>query len=189
MQTDFNLTVRLQDNVIRRFDNELAYIVDIGSMEFMTLIVVGITALLPTKKRYKLGVLGAYVIGLFLIWVGKETLHHPAPPFLFHRGGSGLHFPSSYVQIQYSYPSGHTYRTFFAATLVILHLMVSKSLNIVHLTVATLFSLIALSLVIALIVLGKHWTTDILGGASLAIAIASSSSLLIAHAQRSFKAD
>jgi len=181
VQTDFDLTVRLQDNVIPRFDNELAYFVDLGSMEFMTLLLLGITAVLPTKKRYKLAIILAYLIGLVLVWVGKETLHHPAPPFLFHRGGSGLHFPSSYVQIQYSYPSGHTYRTFFVVTLLIATLAQAKHHLAVKLGIALLCSLAAVGLVIALIVLGKHWTTDVIGGASLAVAFASAACLLLSR--------
>ncbi len=181
VQTDFDLTVRLQDNVIPRFDNELAYFVDLGSMEFMTLLLLGITTVLPTKKRYKLAIILAYLLGLVLVWVGKETLHHPAPPFLFHRGGSGLHFPSSYVQIQYSYPSGHTYRTFFVVTLLIATLAQAKHHLAVKLGIALMCSLAAVGLVIALIVLGKHWTTDVIGGASLAVAFASGASLLLSR--------
>lgn len=187
VQTDFDFTVRLQDNVIPRFDNELPFFVDIGSMECMTLLLFGITALLPTRKRYKLAVLVAYAVGLALVWIGKETLHHPAPPFLFHRGGSGLHFPSSYVQIQYSYPSGHTYRTFFVATLLIATLFKSSMHLLVKIGITLASLAISIGLVIALIVLGKHWLTDVLGGASLAIAMASGASLLLSHTRETPK--
>lgn len=164
--TDFNLTVRLQDNFPVRLDDNLAVLVDLASMEIQALVLAVTLLILPLSKREKLTLGLLYGIGLAVVLLGKQLLHHPAPPFLFQRAAAGLPFPTMHVQVEYSYPSGHTYRAVFL-TVVLLAAGIRQRRPL--LVGGGLLALLLTGLImVGLIVLGKHWTTDVLGSIALA---------------------
>lgn len=179
--TDFNLTVKLQDRVPTRIDPKLVDIVDLGSMEVQTVLICIALFFIPVPKKVK-GLLAiAYIVGLAVTLLGKNFLPQPAPPFLFQRGAMGIAFPSSHVQVDASYPSGHTYRVIFLSALLTGSWLVSKKHNLIHLGIAVLSILFATLVLLGLIVLGKHWSTDVFGGIFLSISLVSATLLVFHH--------
>ncbi len=176
--TDFALTVKLQDKVSPRFDNKFVTIVDFGSMEIQTILIIAAILLAPISKKTKLFLGGAYVVGLIVTLLGKNFLPQPAPPFLLQRGTTGFMFPSSHVQVDASYPSGHTFRVMYLFAVVAGTALVAKIRTTLHLALSALSFASATLVMTGLVLLGKHWTTDVLGGIFLALGLVSSCLLL-----------
>lgn len=172
---DFNLTVKLQDNVSRTLDPLLGLLVELGSIEVMT----GVLLLVIWKTRQSvpsfLWVIFLYLLGMITVLALKNTLSHPAPIFMFQRDSGIGQFSPFYVQTESSYPSGHTYRAFFILTYLAMRLSTQRRSPIL----ASLPLLAAGMIALSLIVLGKHWFSDILGGASLAIFLVSGHELFV----------
>jgi len=168
-QFDFNTTVKIQDHVPRKFDTLFSIFSLIGSFEVLVLVLL---VLIFLRKKLK----GAVVIVIFLLThfveiFGKTFLHHPGPPFLFFRYDLPIFFPSSYVQPGSSYPSGHSFRSIFIATLIIFTVIKSKKIeDFKKIVLIVVTSLIAGLILFSRISLGEHWTTDVVGGALLGLA-------------------
>lgn len=171
VQTDFDFTARLQPQIPVGLDPLLTLTTELGSIEF-TSVVFGITLLrIKGEKREKGKIIAGFIGGLCIILLAKNLIHHPAPPVLFHRATQFATLPSSYVHTQYSYPSGHMYRFVFVSILLlntVFHYWRKRSMSILVGSILFLNGLLA----IGLIVLGKHWMTDAIGGATLAGTIA-----------------
>ncbi len=172
---DFDLTVKLQDKISKRFDDEFVTLVDLGSMEIQTTLIILVILAAPVSKKLKTLLAVAYIAGLCITLLGKSFLPQPAPPFLLQRGTMGFLFPSSHVQVDASYPSGHTYRVVFLASLVAgLSLLVEQRTK-VHVTLVVVTTALAGLILLGLVLLGKHWTTDVLGGIFLAVTLVAGS--------------
>jgi hypothetical protein len=136
-KVDFDLTVKLQDKFPKNLDDNVAVLIDFGAMEIQAIMFISILLLLPLAKETKLLLMIVYIVGLAVTVVGKAYLPHPAPPYMFQRGNQGLSFPGLHVQVDSSYPSGHTYRVVFLAMLCLSSLAVSaKKITFAHATVA-----------------------------------------------------
>jgi membrane-associated phospholipid phosphatase len=170
---DFAATVKLQDKIPKRFDDNLVHAIDLGSMEVQTTIIVIALFLAPISKKIKLALAVAYVAGLVVTLLGKNFLPQPAPPFLLQRGAMGFSFPSSHVQVDASYPSGHTYRVVFLASLLSGTYLVSEKRSKIHLGLALKSITFSVVVMIGLVLLGKHWASDIGGGIFLAAGLVS----------------
>jgi membrane-associated phospholipid phosphatase len=90
-------------------------------------------------------VLSAIAFGL------KFILPHPGPPLELQRPGLNLGVS---VPQPFSFPSGHTTRTTFIAATVLRRAPVAAAVLIV-------------AMMTALVYLGDHWTSDVLGGLCL----------------------
>ena len=114
---DFDITVKLQDKIPRRFDNFFSSFSIIGSFEVVSVFLVGFLII----KRKILGIFVPVFYGILHVLeiFGKVVVEHPGPPFMFFRNDIDFAFPSSHVATGYSYPSGHSARTAFINTKII----------------------------------------------------------------------
>lgn len=157
---DFDTMVKIQNHIPRRADAFLSLMANLGSVE-ISLIFLVIFLILQKKLR------GFLVLGLFFLMhgfelIGKFILYQPGPQFQFYRKALGVNLPADYAAGA-SYPSGHAMRMVFLSFFISLMIIRSKKTAIKILWTIILFTLTSLIL-IAKVVLGHHWVSDIIGG-------------------------
>lgn len=183
---DFDTTVRVQDKIPQKFDDNLSLLSLLGSVEVTVgfCLIMMVWALLRLKWLAVLGwlmIIPASVAEVF----GKLILYHPGPPLFFHRTTLVTHLPSFYIQTEFSYPSGHMTRTVFIATVMFLLFFFSRINLFLKRTI--LLGILGLVFLMGLtrVSLGEHWLSDVIGGAILGVSFGLFASGLILSSKKS----
>ncbi|MCL5073092.1 MAG: phosphatase PAP2 family protein, partial [Actinobacteria bacterium] len=176
-QFDFDTTVRLQDNISRRFDGSFSFLSLIGNFEFTSfflIILIILTAVLRRKifsfKQWLWGGLVFFFYGILHIieLYGKTFVEHLPPPHFLLRTEKIGDFPQFYVRSEYSYPSGHAARAAFLSIIIMFLLARNRKLTPVtkFILIGFLF-LYDFLMIVSRVYLGEHWSTDVIGGSLL----------------------
>src|SRR3990167_2170905 len=163
-QLDFDLTVKFQDRIPRRFDYLFSWFSVLGSAEVTGIIWLTLFILMAIKKFW-LAALSLFLLPLALVIevFGKVFVHHPAPPFMFYRGVLDIEFPKYFVHDFYSYPSGHETRTAFLIAFLMCFFFFRRSKYFQTITQPILVGILVI-MTVSRIYLGEHWTSDVVGG-------------------------
>lgn len=165
-QLDFDTTVKLQDNIPHRFDNIFSYFSAFGSFEFF-LVFLGLLFL--ALRKFVAGIVtltmfvGFHIIELY----GKFYVDHPPPPEFMLRTQYPIDFPQFHVRAEFSYPSGHSGRTVFLASILVCIILASGFSKPVKYALIGFIAGFTFVMLLSRPYLGEHWTSDVIGGALL----------------------
>jgi membrane-associated phospholipid phosphatase len=148
-------------------DRPAALFVFLGDAEVLIPAAAAAGLLLWPRDRTAAGSAWALAVGLLatstMAFLMKQIVPHPGPPpeFQRHVVRPGIGFPEPY-----SFPSGHTMRTVYL------------TVDLLRRAPALGGTLVA-AMMTALVYLGDHWTTDVMGGLCLGWACAEAGRLLM----------
>lgn len=168
-QLDFNIAVKIKDNVPLRLDPLFSLASTVGSVFIISFVL--ITVIWKMPLRNKLITLFLYFGAQGLEYFLKMRLRQPGPPFQFQRHFTQTYFDKDYVQQGYSYPSGHSFRAIFIALLIIYFAVKKWGITLRSIVIGGVAAAGAATIMIGKMVLGAHWLTDIIGGSILAISM------------------
>lgn len=166
---DLDTTLFIQQNIPKRFDPFLSLFSLVGSFEVIALAL--IILLWKHKKASGFFVLFLFGIAHVIEIFGKSLFMHPGPPLKFFRYAIPFLFPTSfapeYAGIEGSYPSGHSLRMVFFTTVTVSLLLSSRHSRFTKITLSLLLIALTALMLSSRVILGEHWTSDVIGGSLL----------------------
>lgn len=179
VQFDFDNTVKLQDRIPRKLDYPFSVFSILGLFEITAAVWLIFFFTLIIKRHYlAASAFFSFWFGLALEVYGKIFLFHPSPPYFFFRGMINFEMPKYYVHTDYSYPSGHVYRSAFLVSFLACWLLLGK-VSAARVMITLALGGFLLVMIVSRVYLGEHWTTDVIGGTLLGMSFGMLSSVFI----------
>lgn len=166
-QIDRAITISVQRVASTALDIGFSLITILGNAEVTALLVLVIGIVLIRTGRAPLAIViwALFAGGSVVEWIAKHRLPHAGVPLeLQRRGINALHYV---IRTPYGYPSGHAFRTSLLAAATWMTWRPRAGVARGRLRAALILVVALMGL--ALVYLGDHWTSEVVGGYLLAV--------------------
>ncbi len=160
---DLLITTLVQAIVPIWMDTGLSVFSLLGSFEVTT----GVLVWMIWKKegwKKTAYVMVFFALGMAIEIAGKMFIVHPNPSVTLSRYHLPFSFPSSGFSTGNSFPSGHSFRTVFLTVIALGYVGKNQRLKLAWIAFAAI-------MLVSRVSLGEHWTSDVVGGAILGVAL------------------